>query len=181
MTEVVLRRATILRFLLFLVIVTGMVFYVVGRREEFRQKSGSGRGMGEEPVVYVAAVADDLGDLTARDFFVEFRMERERTRSQQVEWLRQIINNPNSDTDVRKDANHQLLRLTREIGREMEIESLVRAKGYEDVLVFLFENSAMVIVKAPSLKAEDVSRIGDIVARATGFKMDAISIMSKEQ
>lgn len=54
---------------------------------------------------------------------------------------------------------------------EANIESLIRAKGYEDAVVMLGDGSANIVVAPPDggLQAEDVAVIRDIVISETGM------------
>ena len=59
------------------------------------------------------------------------------------------------------------------------IESLIRAKGYEDAVVMLGDSSANVVVAPPDggLQAEDVAVIRDIVISETGMTAGQIKIV----
>ncbi len=128
-----------------------------------------------------AAVGSGAGSTVAggSDFFVDYRLERDRIRSQQVEMLREIINNPKADDASRKAASTRWLAITEELGKEMELENLVKAKGFEDALVFLQENTAVVILKAKDLNAVESSKVMDVIRRGTGIKAENINVMTK--
>nr|WP_204618312.1 SpoIIIAH-like family protein [Desulforadius tongensis] len=112
-------------------------------------------------------------------FFIEYRLERERTRGQQVEWLREIINNPNAEADTRKKAQEKLYAITQNIGKEMEMENLIRAKGFKDAVVLLQDKGATVVVQSESLTTEQAAKIAELVSRNTGIPMNGIVIIPK--
>ncbi|MTI79973.1 MAG: SpoIIIAH-like family protein [Firmicutes bacterium] len=112
-------------------------------------------------------------------FFIEYRLERERTRGQQVEWLREIINNPNAEGETRKKAQEKLYVITQNIGKEMEMESLIRAKGFKDAVVLLQDKVATVVVQVDNLTTEQAAKIADLVSRNTGIPMSNIVIIPK--
>lgn len=114
------------------------------------------------------------------EFFIEYRLERERTRGQQVEWLREITNNPNADAETRKKAQEQLYNLSQNVGKEMETENLIRAKGFDDAVVLLqHDKAATVVVRVKELTTDDAAKIADLVARNTGIPPSNIIIISK--
>jgi stage III sporulation protein AH len=115
------------------------------------------------------------------NYFIEARLQREKARSAQKELLRELIDNPNSDEEVRKKAQHELLQLSRVIGREAEVEELIRAKGFRDVLVYLRDGAAVVVIRTQALTGEEVARIADIVNRFAGVPLQAMSIIPKPQ
>lgn len=126
-----------------------------------------------------AKLPPSLGTAGAADFFVDYRLERDRVRSQQVEMLREIINNPKADDASRKAASTRWLAITEELGKEMELENLVKAKGFDDALVFLQESTAVVILKAKDLNTVESSKVMDVIRRGTGIKAENINVMTK--
>ncbi|HHT64355.1 MAG: SpoIIIAH-like family protein [Bacillota bacterium] len=114
------------------------------------------------------------------DYFVNYRIEREKMRSQQVEILREIVENPNSAVDVRKDAQKKMLNLTEKMENELKLENLIKAKNYKDAVVLIQPESVMVVVKASSLTDGDGITIADLVANTTGHNYEDIIITTKE-
>jgi len=122
---------------------------------------------------------NEKAEQKGKDFFVEYRVERDQARSEQINLLREMINNPNSDKDLKSEAQEKLLRITDNIEKEMEIESLIRARGYKDGIAFIHDESAEVIVAAEGLTKKDAAKIGDIVANTTGIPRQEITIIEK--
>ena len=114
------------------------------------------------------------------DFFVEYRIERDQSRSEQINLLREMINNPNSDKELKAKAQSKLLALTNNIEEEMEIESLIRARGYQDGIAFIHNESVEVIVASESLNQQDVAKIGDLITNTTGIALEEITIIEKQ-
>ncbi len=113
------------------------------------------------------------------DFFVKYRLERDKVRSEQVNHLRELINNPNTDTEKKKEAQDTLLNLTKKIEQEMEIESLIRVQGFPEALAYLHDNSVDVIVQTEGLTRNEATKIGHIVIRITNFREEDINILEK--
>lgn len=112
-------------------------------------------------------------------FFVEYRLERERSRGHQIEIAREIINNANSDPDIRKKAQEQMYVISNNLQKELEVESLIRAKGFQDSVVFLEGQTVTVVIQAKSLAQEDAMKITDLVARSTQASPQNIVIIPK--
>lgn len=112
-------------------------------------------------------------------FFVEYRLERERSRGQQIEIAREIINNTNSDPEVRKKAQEQMYQISDVLQKELEVESLIRAKGYKDSVVFLEGNTVTVVIQSKDLNQEDAMKITDLVSRSTQVSPQNIVIIPK--
>ena len=112
------------------------------------------------------------------DFFIEYRLEREKIRSERSDLLRESIKNAKND-DVRSHAQEIVLKMITEKQKESEMESLIKARGFTDSLVFIRENSVNAIVKTNSLSREEVVQIADVISRVSGVKIEDISISSK--
>ncbi len=132
--------------------------------------------LNDNPVVNVANV-DDKKNKT--DFFVEYRIERDQARSEQINLLREMINNPNSDKGLKKKAQERLLEITNNIEKEMDIESLIRARGYNDGIAFIHDNSIELIISSDGLNKDDVAKIGDIITNSTGINLENITIIER--
>jgi len=114
------------------------------------------------------------------DYFVNYRIEREKIRSQQIEILREIVDNPNSVSEVRKNAQEKMLIITQNMENELKLENLIKAKNYQDAVVLIQPESVMVVVKILELAAGDGTKIADIVANTTGHNYEDIIITTKE-
>ncbi|MCR4419669.1 MAG: SpoIIIAH-like family protein [Clostridia bacterium] len=121
--------------------------------------------------------AEALKQKTGEEFFVEYRLERDRVRSQEIQMLREVINNPNSTPEAKNEAQQRLIRLTEYMDQEVQLEALLQAKGYPDAAVLIQPSTVNVIVRAPELKPEDLNRIGELVARTTGRKQEEVVII----
>lgn len=121
------------------------------------------------------AVNSKQGD----DFFVEYRLERDRVRSRQTTLLREIVDNPNSVAETRQEAQRQLLDITKRMEQELELENLIEAKGYREAVLFIQPSGAIVVVRAGELKQEDQVRIADMVSRVTNQPLENITIIPK--
>ena len=89
------------------------------------------------------------------------------------------MDNPNSDENKRAEAQDQLLQLTQIMEKELGVEGLIKAKGFDDVIVMLQENSVNVVVDKKDLSSEEVAQILDIVRRETGQEAENIKIIPR--
>ncbi|MFW6021912.1 MAG: SpoIIIAH-like family protein [Halanaerobiaceae bacterium] len=115
-----------------------------------------------------------------KDFFIEYRLERDNARSEQINIYRDLINNPNTDKIIKKDAQEKMLSLTEKMEKEMEIESLIRARGYKDALAYIHDGAVDVIIHTNGLEKEDVAQVGDIIVKVTGFNTEDVTIIEKK-
>ncbi|MGB9885876.1 MAG: SpoIIIAH-like family protein [Moorellales bacterium] len=123
------------------------------------------------------AQASNLRQKRGSEFFVEYRLERDRVRSQEIQLLREVINNPNSSPEVKSEAQQRLIRLTEYMDQEVQLETLLQAKGYTEAAVLIQPTTVNVVVRAAQLKPEDLARIGELVARTTGRRQEEVVII----
>jgi stage III sporulation protein AH len=112
------------------------------------------------------------------DFFTEYRLERERVRSERSDVLRDILRAAKTD-ETRGKAQEAMLRLVLEKQRETEMENLIKARGFSDALVFVRDSSVSAVVRAPSLTREEVVQVADVISRVAGVRAEDITISAK--
>ncbi len=174
---VIVERKYVGRILVFLAVTMALVWYVTSKRNDFNQAAFPASPKAKPVSATVTPVQPRLLE---RDFFSEYRMERDRVRAQQLEILQGLASNAKADNVSRQEAGKKIVSLTENLTREMEIEGLLKAKGYEDVLVFLHSSAAEVVVKTQvEIGQADMAAISDIIKRSTSLKPDRVSIIAR--
>lgn len=64
-----------------------------------------------------------------------------------------------------------------DIETEGKIENLIKAKGFEDCMVYISEDSADVMVKTDGLLANEAAVIKDIVIQTTDIPVENVKIL----
>jgi stage III sporulation protein AH len=192
-----------LKLVLFVVLIGLVVTYVASNREHLIRNltgqttvapvDGAEVDLGDAEVIPVTSLTGGtppvdgqaLGegaDPTAgggQDLFIEFRLQRDQARSEQLDLLREVLNNENLGSAAKDQAMGVWLRITQDLGREVDMENLIRAKGFADAVVVLREGQATIMVKAASLTPEEVLRLADIAARIAGIRFEDITVLAR--
>lgn len=116
---------------------------------------------GAEQVASVSALS------TGGSFFEAYREERDMVRTEELAYLDAIVAQ-GADEETLSDAQQQKLSLIACMEAELNSENLIKAKGFEDVIVSMHNGAVNVIVGGETLSDEQVAQILDIVLRATG-------------
>lgn len=124
-------------------------------------------------------MADEASN-ASKNYFVEYRLSRDKLRANLVERLDGIVNNTNTSEESRAEAQKEIMKIGSISEKELQIEGLVKGKGYEDALVFLTEKDIKVVVSSGELEEQDMVKILDIVKSETEYTMDNIKIMRKQ-
>ncbi len=117
---------------------------------------------------------------TNRNYFVEYRLSRDKLRAGLVDRLDEIIKNTQTTDDIRAKAQEEIMSIGEISEKELQIEGLVKAKGFEDALVFITNDEIKVVVSKNELSQQDMVKILDIVKSETKFDSDNIKIMKKQ-
>ena len=113
------------------------------------------------------------------NFFDTFRSERDLTRAQEIKYLDMIVEQ-GADAETLADAQQQKLNIVNFMEKELTVESLLKAKGFNDAAVTLHTGSVNVILSAESLTDEQVAQILDIVMRETGEGAENIKVTTAQ-
>lgn len=124
-------------------------------------------------------VPEQIVPVMAPDFFSEYRLERDKIRSERSDLLREIIQNSTSTPETKQQAQDSILKMTLEKQREVEMENLIKAKGFADALVFIRENSVSAVVKTTTLTREEVEQVAEVISRVSGVKPGDITVSAK--
>lgn len=135
-------------------------------------KNGSGEG--EE-----AQIAEEQEtEYVPEDYFDTFREDREQVRKLEMEYLDEVIAASASDDETLADAKGQKLTLVENMEKEFTVESLIKAKGFEDAAVTFHAGTVNVVVKAEELSDRQVAQILEITKKETGEPAENIKVMT---
>lgn len=113
-------------------------------------------------------------------FFAEFRMERERIRSKQLELLREVANNQSNNQKVRDAAAMKLVQVSDMVEKEMQTETLIKSKGYRDCAVIVKTDTATIVLDVHQVSEEQQTEITELTTHATGLQKNQITITTRQ-
>lgn len=166
-------------FLSILLVVLATYFFVTGLNKEMSRIE-----IVPDENLLKPMLADDLSDDPSQwkfddphAFFVEYRLERDRVRAQELEMLNDMINNLQVGEDQRRQAEEQILNLVDLMEKELIVENMIKAQGYSDALLFSGKDIATVMIYAENLSESDFLRISDTVAAITGVSREDVQVI----
>ncbi len=151
---------------------------VIGTDEMGMPAETAGTEEAAGPIVIEDSGGEAL-ETTAASFFSEYRIERDKNRSKEVEMWQDIINSDKAEENFKNMAQQEIVKIVSLTDKEMIIENLIISRGFNDALVFLTDDSATVIVEAKELTSSNIAQIQDIVVRKTKLDPKNIKIMKK--
>lgn len=113
------------------------------------------------------------------NYFTAAALDREEARDEALDVLKLVTQSEEATEEAKAEATAKISKIAVDIQNEANIESLVKAKGFEDCVAVISEDAVSVIVKAESLKAAEAAQILTIVYETTGISPERISIINK--
>ena len=113
-------------------------------------------------------------------YFDVARRNREAARQEALAILKDTLQNVKSDETTQQEAVAAAATVAAAVEQEDAIESLIKAKGFEDCVVYIENGNAHVAVKAASLEQAQTLQILQIVTAQSDVKADAVNITAVE-
>ena len=113
------------------------------------------------------------------DYFTSTALSRKQSRDEAIEVLMLVSESDDSTEEARAEANAKISKIAVDMQNEASIETLVKAKGFEECVAVISDDSVSVVVKAESLEANEAAQIFTIVYETTGIAPDKVSIINK--
>lgn len=124
-------------------------------------------------------VKNEVIESTEKNYFLEAKMDRDNTYSENIEIYEKILENSNITNDQKVIAQNEISDISNERKVIQATENLIKMKGFEDVVIFKNNNGVSVIVRADVLQPEQVAQIQNIVEREFQIQGKNINITSK--
>ncbi len=121
----------------------------------------------------------DTTDTSANNYFTATALSREQSRDEAIDVLTLVTESAEASETAKAEAAAKISKIAVDIQNEMNIETLVKAKGFEDCVAIISDDAVSVIVRADTLQANEAAQILSIVYETTGIDPQNVSIISK--
>lgn len=112
------------------------------------------------------------------NYFTMAYSQRESTRNETLAVLDEIISSAEKSGADKSEAVSKSAEIAARIQTENDIETLIKAKGFEDCIAIVNESQVSIIVSdSVELTSSEVSMITDIVMAQTSIPASGISIV----
>ena len=113
-------------------------------------------------------------------YFQTYRSTRESTRDQEMLYYDAIIANETSTEEAVKNAETLKLDLISQMEKELVVEGLIKAKGFEDCIVSMIDGNVNAVVKAKELSSTEVAQILAVIQSQLSTSFENIKIIPVE-
>lgn len=97
------------------------------------------------------------------NYFAASQIERQRARDEAIEVLQSVVDDEDSLDAAKEQALADIATIAANIELEANIESLIKAKGFEECVAVINGDKANIIVSSEGLKPNQLSQILEIV------------------
>ena len=117
--------------------------------------------------------------VNSANYFSQYRTERITTRNEELLQLDSIISASAESSAERSEALKMKTRLTEITEKEMLLENLIKAYGFEDavVVIGLDSDNINVITKSAELTTDDAIKIYSIITEEVQTSVDNVKII----
>ena len=136
-------------------------------------------GYGENNMEDNYSDSQSTGAEGLNDYFAAALLTRQQSRDEAIDVLTLVSTSEDADEATRAEAQAKISAIATDIQNEANIETLVKAKGFEDCVAVIGDGTVSVIVRAESLQAKQTAQILSIVYETTGVAPENVSIINK--
>ena len=127
------------------------------------EKTGSGAAAGD----------------TDAEYFQSASVSRRRARDESLEVLQLVADSEDALQESKDSALASISKIASQIEQESNIESLIVAKGFENCIALVSDDSATIIVQSDGLMPNEVAQITEIICSETSLPAASVKIVEK--
>jgi len=117
---------------------------------------------------------------TTVGYFQTYRTTRESTRDQEMLYYDAIISNETSTEEAVKNAETSKLALINQMEKELVVEGLIKAKGFDDCVITITDSNVNAVVKSSELTSTEVAQIVAVIQSQLNTSIENIKIIPVE-
>ncbi|MBP3390823.1 MAG: SpoIIIAH-like family protein [Clostridia bacterium] len=129
---------------------------------------------------YVNAEVENQNKSEENQYFKTLRSDRNKTREEALDVLEELIGKTELTTEEKKSATDKAAALAAAAEKEAAIETVLKAKGFKNVLVVIGEKDVNVIIDA-ALDTAKTQQVRDAVMSKTDFTAADIKIIASNE
>lgn len=122
-------------------------------------------------------VSDNSENVQADAYFAQARLDKQQSRDEALEVLQNMLYGGDSTTEEIQVVAQDAVAISNLIEVESKVENILKAQGFSDVLCYLTETSANVIVKTGGLDAAGAAKIKNALLSEITVPAENITIV----
>ncbi len=180
------RKQIIVLSLVLMLVIAGYLQYSYNKSSQFSEEDSGQIGdavfVDNQDINDDSAAVDDTektvtASKEANNYFAQTKMDRDVVRGKDIEIMKSITDDQSASKEQKTEAQAKMMKIVETSQKELNIENLIKGKGFSDVVaLFGDDGSVDIVVKAPAISKADTAKIVDIVTRQANISLDKIVI-----
>lgn len=112
-------------------------------------------------------------------YFNQSRLDREKMYSEMLESYQEILANPEISQEQKNSAQEGINKVNNQRNSIMIAENLIKNKGFQDIIIFVNNQSVSAVVRSDNLETADIAQIQSIIQRELNISVENIHISNK--
>lgn len=113
----------------------------------------------------------------ATDYFKTAKSDREKALKEATETVEELLKSDKLSEEDKKTALAEIEKISSNIEKQNNIETLLKAKGFDKALAVIGDKGISIVVKSEGLTSAQTLQIQDIVASETDIALGNIKII----
>jgi hypothetical protein len=110
-------------------------------------------------------------------YFTATTVSRQRARDNSIEILEAVVTNAGTLDEVKDKALGDISQIALDVSREVNVETLILSKGFEQCVAVINGDLANIIVSSDGLLPNEIAQINEIVYEQTGIIPSNVKII----
>ena len=171
-----LKKTAIIAGLLLVVLVTANL---VWGGQSFKEPLNSSDNSPEKVANPVEKHISTVKFGSEADFFAEYRLQREQSRSRELQVLRELTRSEEQTKTTREAAAMKIMRIMEDREKEIKAENLVKSRGIEECVIISEGGMSTIVIKG-SKSAVNEDEIKDLVCPVLKLNENEISMVIRK-
>lgn len=137
--------------------------------------------LGEASYVNNTVSKNDSAQVSATvsnsDYFTTTKKDRDKVRTEAQETIKETLKNEKISAEDKKSAIAKVEEIAARMESESNIETLLKAKGFEKTVAVMNDSGISIVVKSEGLTSAQTLQIQDIVTSETNISLANIKII----
>lgn len=141
----------------------------------------SSKNLGDAQYVNNPSAVTPSDDTTSQEdptgYFAQARLNRENARQEALDVVVELMNSAKISDETEQQALAKTVEIAQAIEQESKIESLIKAKGFADCVVFIEDDKCSVVVAVEEMTAAQALQITEAVTAQSNIVAQNINIV----
>lgn len=112
------------------------------------------------------------------DYFATARKDRQKSLDEAQQMVEETLKSANATEQERENALNTVNKITARVEKANNIETVLKAKGFDDAVIVIGDTDVNVIVKSDGITTAQTIQIQDVVTSQTDVALNNIKIVS---